>query len=62
MDEPTWLRQIESPTSLSALEAGAAGAVTEPQGPSSRQTVEEALRKDPDRVAQQVRSWLTEDM
>jgi len=60
MDEPMWLRQIEAPQSLSSLEAGAAA--TEPAGPSSRQRVEEALRKEPDRVAQQVRSWLTEDM
>ncbi|HEX2086220.1 MAG TPA: flagellar basal-body MS-ring/collar protein FliF [Solirubrobacteraceae bacterium] len=68
MGEPQWLRQIESPQSLSALEAarngGVAGAVGpgEPVGVSARQTVEDALRKEPERVAGQVRTWLAEDM
>jgi flagellar M-ring protein FliF len=62
MGEPLWLRQIEAPTPLSALEA--AGAAAKPATPSratSRQTVEDAVRMEPERVAQQVRSWLSED-
>ena len=63
MDEPMWLRQIEAPTSLSALEAGAAGADPgKPAGPTSRDRVEEAVRQKPDKVAAQVRTWLAEDL
>jgi flagellar M-ring protein FliF len=65
MAEPMWLRQIESPQSLSALEAahggGAAGG-GEPVGVGARETVESTLRKDPEKVATQVRTWLSEDM
>jgi flagellar M-ring protein FliF len=67
MGEPMWLRQIEAPQTLSALEAAqvagaGGGVVTEPAGISSRETVESALRKEPEKVASQVRNWLSEDM
>jgi flagellar M-ring protein FliF len=66
MSEPLWLRQIEAPQSLSALEAaqnggGGNGAVPELAGVGARQTVEDALRKEPEKVAHQVRSWMAED-
>ena len=56
MSEPLWLRQIEAPQSLSSLEAaqnggGGATAAAEPVGVGSRETVEEALRTEPERVA-----------
>jgi flagellar M-ring protein FliF len=67
MAEPLWLRQIEAPQSLSELEAAQAagnGGVGEPVGVGvgSRETVEEQLRKDPSKVASQVRNWLAEDI
>ena len=67
MAEPTWLRQIEAPQTLSALEAaaqngGVAPADAQPLGVGSRQTVEEALRREPERVAHEVRTWLAEDL
>jgi flagellar M-ring protein FliF len=67
MGEPLWLRQIEAPQSLSALEAahngnGAHGPDGTPVGVGARETVEEALRKEPEKVAGQVRTWLSEDM
>ena len=60
----TWLRRIGAPRSLSELEAaqGGAGGVGEPVGVGARETVEETLRKDPEKVADQVRTWLSEDM
>jgi flagellar M-ring protein FliF len=64
MGEPMWLRQIEAPTSLSELEAAqvaSAGSVA-PAPVDTRQKVEEAVRKEPERVAAQVRSWLSEDL
>jgi flagellar M-ring protein FliF len=66
MAEPMWLRQIEAPQSLSELEAASANGggrvVGEPVGVGSREAVEETLRKDPEKVAHQVRTWLSEDM
>ncbi len=63
MGEPLWLRQIEAPQSLSALEAAqnGGGAVPELAGVGARQTVEDALRKEPEKVAHQVRNWMAED-
>ena len=64
MAEPMWLRQIEAPRSLSSLEAAAGGGDggREPVGVGARQTIEETLRREPDKVATQVRTWLSEDM
>ncbi len=63
MGEPMWLRQIEAPQSLSELEAAqAGGAGREPVGVGSRQTVEDTLRREPEKVATQVRNWLSEDI
>jgi flagellar M-ring protein FliF len=63
MGEPMWLRQIEAPQSLSALEAAqGAGPTVEHPGGTHRMKVEEAVRKDPDRVAAHVRTWLAEDL
>ena len=64
MGEPLWLRQIEAPTPLSELEAASAGggeAAEVPTRADSRTTVEDAVRREPERVAQQVRSWMSED-
>ena len=68
MGEPLWLRQIEAPQSLSELEAaqnggpGVSAGALEPVGVGSRETVEDTIRKEPERVAHQVRTWLSEDM
>jgi flagellar M-ring protein FliF len=70
MGEPMWLRQIEAPTSLSQLEAmrgggsdaGAGAAGLPDAASSSRQRVEEAVRKEPERVAAHVRTWMAEDL
>jgi flagellar M-ring protein FliF len=61
MGEPLWLRQIEAPQSLSSLEAAQGGA-PEPVGVGSRETVEDALRREPEKVASQVRNWMSEDV
>ncbi len=64
MSEPLWLRQIEAPQALSELEAAQNGGGNdrEPAVVGSRQAIEEALRREPEKVAHQVRSWLTEDV
>jgi flagellar M-ring protein FliF len=67
---PTWLRELEAPRSLAELEAAsgldvADGATKVKQLRSpvnvARQQVDELIERDPDRVAAQVRQWMTED-
>jgi flagellar M-ring protein FliF len=64
--QPTWLRELETPRPLAALASGADEDVTDikrlrsPVNVPKRQ-VEELVERDPDRVAQQVRAWMSED-
>jgi len=66
LGEPTWLRQIEAPTTLADLEAGrttrmpaVAGAMPGPS--ATRLSAERIADDDPERVAQQIRTWMQED-
>jgi flagellar M-ring protein FliF len=66
LGEPTWLRQIEAPTTLADLEAGRTtrmpAVAAEMPGPSAtRLSAESIAEKDPERVAQQIRTWMDED-
>jgi flagellar M-ring protein FliF len=66
LGEPTWLRQIEAPTTLADLEAGRTtrmpAVAAEMPGPSaSRLSAESIAENDPERVAQQIRTWMEED-
>jgi flagellar M-ring protein FliF len=64
--QPTWLRELETPRPLAALASGIDDEPTEvkrlrsPVNVPKRQ-VEELVERDPDRVAQQVRAWMSED-
>jgi flagellar M-ring protein FliF len=71
--QPTWLRELEAPRTLASLEAAqqgggvaTAGAPTEVMALKSpvnvaRRQVEDLVERDPERVAQQVRAWMTEE-
>src|SRR4051794_23873590 len=66
LGEPTWLRQIEAPTTLADLEAGrttrmAAAPAQMPEPSATRVSAESIAEKDPERVAQQIRTWMEED-
>jgi flagellar M-ring protein FliF len=64
--QPTWLRELATPRPLAALASGGDDPPTEvkrlrsPVNVPKRQ-VEELVDRDPDRVAQQVRAWMSED-
>jgi flagellar M-ring protein FliF len=67
---PTWLRELELPRPLSELEAqtqmvdlNSPGVVARLRSPvnMARQQVEELVDRDPERVASQLRQWMTED-
>ena len=63
--QPTWLRELETPRPLAALASGddlptEVKRLRSPVNVPKRQ-VEELVERDPDRVAQQVRAWMSED-
>ncbi len=63
--QPTWLRELETPRPLAALVSGddpqtEVKRLRSPVNVPKRQ-VEELVERDPDRVAQQVRAWMSED-
>jgi flagellar M-ring protein FliF len=64
---PTWLTELQTPRPLAAL-SGGGEAPTEirqlgSNGPGSvpKRQVEQLVEREPDRVAQQVRAWMSED-
>lgn len=61
--QPTWLRELEAPRSLAALEHSkpAEVAALQPAVNIARRQVEDLVARDPDRVASQVRAWMAED-
>ena len=70
--QPTWLRELETPRSLASLEAGRQGGAMVNGQPTevmalkspvnvARRQVEDLVERDPERVAQQVRAWMTEE-
>ena len=63
--QPTWLRELETPRPLAALVSGddAQTDVKRLRSPVNvpKRQVEELVERDPDRVAQQVRAWMSED-
>ncbi len=63
--QPTWLRELDAPRPLTALVSGDESPtevkrLRSPVNVPKRQ-VEELVERDPDRVAQQVRAWMSED-
>jgi flagellar M-ring protein FliF len=65
--EPTWLREIEAPRTLAELErrerdahAVSVAPLRTPEQPARLQ-VEDLVTRDPERVAQQVRAWMSEE-
>src|SRR4051794_589220 len=61
MREPTWLREIEAPTSLKELEQAAAMEFPLHEDSAMKKGLEELAARSPDRVAQQVCVWLNEE-
>jgi flagellar M-ring protein FliF len=58
MREPNWLREIEAPTTLAQLERPRASALPQRSDDPARMQVEELAEREPERVAQQIRTWM----
>ena len=59
--QPTWLRELETPRSLAELSGGGDTQVLAAPVNVPRRQVEQLVEREPDRVAQQVRAWMSED-
>jgi flagellar M-ring protein FliF len=66
--QPTWLTELESPRPLAELEAAQAGGASAtgvmqlpPAVSGHKRQVADMVERNPDRVAQQVRAWMTEE-
>ncbi|MGO9751583.1 MAG: flagellar M-ring protein FliF [Solirubrobacteraceae bacterium] len=64
--QPTWLRELEAPRPLAAVEAEQLDQPTrimQLRSPLNvaKQQVEDLVEREPDRVASQVRAWMAED-
>jgi flagellar M-ring protein FliF len=61
LGEPVWLREINAPQPLSALEANAPTAMLERPRNDIRRRAEEIAAREPEKVAQQLRTWMQQD-
>lgn len=63
--EPTWLHELEAPRTLASLEASAQGptevAALQPRVGVAKRQIEDLVQRDPEVVAQHLRSWMAED-
>jgi flagellar M-ring protein FliF len=63
--EPTWLHELEAPRTLASLEASAQGptevAALQPRIGVAKRQIEDLVQRDPEVVAQHLRSWMAED-
>ncbi|MFP5364169.1 MAG: flagellar M-ring protein FliF C-terminal domain-containing protein, partial [Thermoleophilia bacterium] len=58
MREPNWLCEIEAPTTLAHLEGPRMSSLPERAENPARQQIEELATREPERVAQQIRTWM----
>jgi len=59
MRQPQWLREIEAPTTLADLERPRSkSALPERSENQARDQIQELAERDPERVAQQIRTWM----
>jgi flagellar M-ring protein FliF len=59
MRQPQWLREIEAPTTLAELEQPRKrSGLPERSENQARDQIEELAERDPERVAQQIRTWM----
>lgn len=62
--EPAWLRELEMPMRLSELERETTASQPEPEpvltGSAARRQIEELASSNPDKIAQQLRTWMKE--
>jgi flagellar biosynthesis/type III secretory pathway M-ring protein FliF/YscJ len=62
MGEPTWLRQLDTPKTVAQIESAKPAASDEPvDHQNARFALEDIVKREPERVAAQLKTWLAED-
>jgi flagellar M-ring protein FliF len=61
MREPTWLRQLDAPQTVAQIEAAKPAAPEAVEHEQARFALEDIVRREPERVAAQLKNWLAED-
>jgi flagellar M-ring protein FliF len=59
LTNPTWLRQLDAPTPIAALEGPPPSLI--PAANPRKMQIEEVVAKEPERVATALRGWMNED-
>jgi flagellar M-ring protein FliF len=61
MSEPSWLRQLDRPQTVAQIEAAKPAPVESVEQEHTRFAFEEVVKREPERVAAQLKTWLAED-
>jgi flagellar M-ring protein FliF len=61
MREPSWLRQLDAPRTVAQIEAAKPGPAEPVEHEQARFALEDMVKREPERVAAQLKNWLAED-
>jgi flagellar M-ring protein FliF len=61
MGEPSWLRQLDVPKTVAQIEAAKPAAEEPVDQQNARFALEDVVKREPERVAAQLKTWLAED-
>jgi flagellar M-ring protein FliF len=61
MREPSWLRQLDAPLTVSQIEAAKSAPMETAEHDHARFALDDIVKREPERVAAQLKSWLAED-
>jgi len=61
MGEPSWLRQLDQPRTVAQLEASRPAPEETVDHQNARTALDDIVKREPERVAAQLKTWLAED-
>jgi flagellar M-ring protein FliF len=61
MREPSWLRQLDAPQTVAQIEAAKPAPMEPVEHEQARFALEDIVKREPERVAAQLKTWLAED-
>jgi flagellar M-ring protein FliF len=61
MREPSWLRQLDAPQTVAQIEAAKPAVPETVEHEQARFALEDVVKREPERVAAQLKNWLAED-
>jgi len=61
MREPSWLRRLDAPQTVAQIEASKPAPAETVEHEQARFALEDVVKREPERVAAQLKTWLAED-